>query len=340
MKKTDFAQCLETYLRIYLPGQAGLSENTIIAYRDTFIQMLRFIEIAQGINPDKLTLADITTQLVEEFLMWLESEKHNSISTRNQRLAAIRAFAKYARSRYPEFLLESQKISDIRRKKHPKPEIVHLSPAKIKAILDAVPTNDPYSRRDLALLTLLYDTAARVQEICDLRVRDIRLRKPYTAKLTGKGQKTRCVPLMDRTADILKKYVSENHLDTPDKLDRPFFVNHGYAALTRAGIAYILKKYCEIARKDQPDLPARISPHVLRHSKAMHMLQAGIPLTDIRDFLGHEHVDTTEIYAKTDIETRRKKLEEANLAIDTGLPDWNNDKDLIAMLTSLCGKNI
>ena len=120
MKKTDFAQCLETYLRIYLPGQAGLSENTIIAYRDTFIQMLRFIEIAQGINPDKLTLADITTQLVEEFLMWLESEKHNSISTRNQRLAAIRAFAKYARSRYPEFLLESQKISDIRRKKHPK----------------------------------------------------------------------------------------------------------------------------------------------------------------------------------------------------------------------------
>ena len=339
MKKTDFAQCLESYLRIYLPGQAGLSENTILAYRDTFIQMLRFIEIAKGKNPDKLTLSDINTQLIEEFLMWLESEKNNSISTRNQRLAAIRAFAKYARSRYPEFLLESQKISDIRRKKHPKPEIVHLSPDMIKAILEVVPINDPYSRRDLALLTLLYDTAARVQEICDLCVRDIRLRKPYTVKLTGKGQKARCVPLMDRTADILKKYVSENHLNTLDKLDRPFFVNHRHAALTRAGITYILKKYCEIARKDHPDIPARISPHVLRHSKAMHMLQAGIPLTDIRDFLGHEHVDTTEIYAKTDTEIRRKKLEEANLTIDTGLPDWKNDKDLIAMLTSLCGKN-
>lgn len=338
MRKTDFAQCLETYLRTYLPGQAGLSENTVMAYRDTFIQMLRFIESARKIKPDRLTLADFDARLIEDFLGWLESERHNSISTRNQRLAAIRAFAKYARSRYPEFLLESQKISDIRRKKHPKPELAHLTPDEIKAILDAVPTDDRYGRRDLALLTLLYDSAARVQEICDLRVRDVRLRKPYTVKLVGKGQKARHVPLMDRTSDILKKYAAENRLDTPDRLDRPFFSNHRDAPLTRAGIAYILKKYCDLARKGHPELPARISPHVLRHSKSMHMLRAGMPLTDIRDFLGHEHVDTTEIYAKTDTEIRRKKLEEANITIDTDLPDWNDDKDLIAMLTSLCGR--
>lgn len=338
MRKTDFAQCLETYLRTYLPGQAGLSGNTIMAYRDTFIQMLHFIESVRKINPDRLTLADFNTRLIEDFLGWLESEKHNSISTRNQRLAAIRAFAKYARSRYPEFLLESQKISDIRRKKHPKPELAHLTPDETKAILDAVPANDRYGRRDLALLTLLYDSAARVQEICDLQVRDVRLRKPYTVKLVGKGQKARCVPLMDGTSDILKKYAAENRLDTPDKLDSPFFFNHRGASLTRAGIAYILKKYCNIARSGHPELPVRISPHVMRHSKAMHMLQAGMPLTDIRDFLGHEHVDTTEIYAKTDTEMRRKKLEGANITIDANLPDWNDDKDLMAMLTSLCGK--
>lgn len=339
MRKTDFAQCLETYLRVYLPGQAGLSENTIMAYRDTFIQILYFIENIKKKNPDQLTLADFNSQLIVDFLDWLETEKHNSISTRNQRLAAIRAFAKYARSRYPEFMFELQKISDIRTKKHPKPELAYLTPDGIKAVLESVPTDDQYGRRDLALLTLLYDSAARVQEICDLRVRDVRLQKPYTIKLTGKGQKARWVPVMNGTADILKKYAAENRLGTPEKADSPFFFNHRKSSLTRAGVAYILKKYCNIARQKQPDLPEMISPHVLRHSKAMHMLQANIPLTDIRDFLGHEHVDTTEIYAKTDTEMSRKKLEEAQITIDTDLPDWNDDKNLMAMLTSLCGKN-
>lgn len=339
MRKTDFAQCLETYLRVYLPGQAGLSENTIMAYRDTFIQILYFIENIKKKNPDHLTLADFNFQLIVDFLDWLETERHNSISTRNQRLAAIRAFAKYARSRYPEFMFELQKISDIRTKKHPRPELAYLTPDEIKVVLESVSTDDQYGRRDLALLTLLYDSAARVQEICDLRVRDVRLQKPYTIKLTGKGQKARWVPVMNGTTDILKKYAAENRLGTPEKADSPFFFNHRNSSLTRAGVAYILKKYCNIARQKQPDLPEMISPHVLRHSKAMHMLQANIPLTDIRDFLGHEHVDTTEIYAKTDTEMSRKKLEEAQITIDTDLPDWNDDKSLMAMLTSLCGKN-
>ena len=339
MRRTDFAQCLEAYLRVYLPGQAGLSENTIMTYRDTFIQMLHFIENTKKKKPDKLTLADFNFQLIVDFLDWLEKEKHNSISTRNQRLAAIRAFAKYARSRYPEFMHELQKISDIRTKKHPKPELAYLTPDEVRAVLEPIPTDSLYGRRDLALLTLLYDSAARVQEICGLRVRDIRLQKPYTIKLTGKGQKARWVPVMSGTADILKKYVAENRLGTPEKADSPFFFNHRNTFLTRAGVTYILKKYYSITRQKHPELPEIISPHVFRHSKAMHMLQAGIPLTDIRDFLGHEHVDTTEIYAKTDTEMSRKKLEEAQVTIDSDLPDWNDDKNLMAMLTSLCGKN-
>ncbi|MDE6214484.1 MAG: tyrosine-type recombinase/integrase, partial [Lachnospiraceae bacterium] len=184
-------------MRVYLPGQAGLSENTIMAYRDTFIQILYFIENIKKKNPDQLTLTDFNFQLIVDFLDWLETDRHNSISTRNQRLAAIRAFAKYARSRYPEFMFELQKISDIRTKKHPKPELAYLTPDEIKAVLESVSTDDQYGRRDLALLTLLYDSAARVQEICDLRVRDVRLQKPYTIKLTGKGQKTRWVPVMN-----------------------------------------------------------------------------------------------------------------------------------------------
>lgn len=339
MKRTDFAQCLEAYLRKYLPGQAGLSENTVMAYRDTFILLVEFLENARKQNPDKLTLADFNSGLIEEFLDWLETERHNSASTRNQRLAAVRAFAKYARSRYPEYMLELQKIAGIKSKKHPKPELGHLTPDETESILSAVAADNRYGRRDLALLTLLYDSAARVQEICDLRARDVRLQKPYIVKLTGKGQKTRCVPIMSGTADILKKYADENRLNAPEKADRPFFFNHKGDFLTRAGIAYILKKYCNAARKELPGLPEKISPHVMRHSKAMHMLQAGMSLTDIRDFLGHEHVDTTEIYAKTDTELRRAKLEESKVSIDASLPDWNEDRNLMAMLTGLCGRD-
>ena len=215
MKKTDFAYCLETYLKIYLPGQIGLSENTIMAYRDTFIQILYFIENVKHKNPDKMTLSDFNVDLIEEFLSWLETEKNNSISTRNQRLAAIRAFSKYVRTKYPEFMFELQKILDMRRKRCPKPELIHLSPEEIKSILEAVPTITVYNRRDLTLLSLLYDSAARVQEICDLRVVDVRVKKPYIVKLTGKGQKTRCVPLMHNTIELLKKYI------IPCRIERP-----------------------------------------------------------------------------------------------------------------------
>ena len=242
MKKTDFAQCLETYLRKYMPGQAGLSENTVMAYRDTFILIVEFLEKSRKQNPDRMTLADFNAGLIEEFLDWLEAERHNSASTRNQRLAAIRAFAKYARSRYPEYMLELQEISSIKSKKHPKPELGHLTPDETGAILSAVTADSRYGRRDLALLTLLYDSAARVQEICDLRARDVRLQKPYIVRLTGKGKKIRCVPIMGSTAEILKKYAHENRLDAPEKADSPFFFNHKGGFLTRAGIAYILKK--------------------------------------------------------------------------------------------------
>ena len=310
-----------------------------MAYRDTFIQILYFIENVKHKNPDKMTLSDFNVDLIEEFLSWLETEKNNSISTRNQRLAAIRAFSKYVRTKYPEFMFELQKILDMRRKRCPKPELIHLSPEEIKSILEAVPTITVYNRRDLTLLSLLYDSAARVQEICDLRVVDVRVKKPYIVKLTGKGQKTRCVPLMHNTIELLKKYIIENNLYDNEKASYPLFSNHNGNPLTRAGVTYILKKHYSKAKEKHPELPSKISPHIFRHSKAMHLLRANVPLTDIRDFLGHEHVDTTEIYAKTDIELSRKKLEAAQITINSDLPDWNEDKSLMAMLIGMCGKS-
>ena len=338
MKTTDFAQCLASYMIVYLPGQLGLSENTSMAYRDTFKLLLIFAENEKQLRLEKLTLRDFNAEFVTDFLIWLEQNRKCTIATCNQRLAALRAFAKYARTQYPAFLFESQKIMDMKAKKTPAPVIAYLSADSVQNILAQADTSTKYGRRDMLLLSLMYDSGARVQEICDLRVRDIRLQRPPTVTLTGKGRKTRFVPLMTNTADTLKTYFEENNLYAPEKADLPLFSNHQHGKLTRAGVSYILKKYYEGARKEHPELPLKISPHILRHSKAMHMLQAGVNLIYIRDFLGHVHVETTEIYAKADTEMKRKAIERAQIKIDADLPAWTEDKDLMSMLISLCGK--
>lgn len=339
MKTTDFAHCMFSYLTMYLPGQAGLSENTIMAYRDTFKLVLQFAETALHLRPEKISLAEFNADFVARFLHWLEQERGNSIATRNQRLAALRAFAKYARTQYPEYLLESQKILDMKAKKRSTVSLSHLHPDAVNTIIRQVDTSTKYGRRDMLLLCLMYDSAARVQEICDLCVRDIRLQKPYSITLHGKGGKTRTVPIMAGTAQMLSSYVVENRLDSLEKTDHPLFFNHQRSKLTRAGIAYILKKYCNAARKDNPCIPSKVSPHVLRHSKAMHLLQAGVNLVYIRDFLGHVHVETTEIYAKADTQMKRKVLEETQILPDPDLPAWSDDQGLMAMLVQLCGKD-
>ncbi len=339
MKTTDFAQCLASYLTMYLPGQLGLSENTIMAYRDTFKLTLLFAETKYHLRPEKITLADFNADFIADFLRWLEQERGCSAATRNQRLAALRAFARYARTQHPAYLFESQKIMDLKAKKAPAPAISYLSPDDVQSIFAQTDTSTKYGRRDMILLSLMYDSGARVQEICDLRVRDVRLQKPPTVTLTGKGCKTRFVPIMASTACALSGYFSDNGLFRPEKADQPLFLNHQRGKLTRAGVTYILKKYFDAAKKVNPALPQKISPHILRHSKAMHMLQAGINLIYIRDFLGHAHVETTEIYAKADTEMKRKAIETARIMTDPDLPAWTDDKDLMAWLTNLCGKD-
>ena len=340
MKTTDFAQCLSKYLTMYLPGQAGLSENTIMAYRDTFKLVLTFAEEHRNLKPEKITLADFNEQFVADFLTWLEQERGCSTSTRNQRLSALRAFAKYARKQFPEYLVESQNIVDLKAKKKPRALLSHLAPDYIKDIISQTDDADKYGRRDKVLLSLMYDSAARVQEVCDLCVGDVRLEKPYVVILTRKpNRKRQAVPIMESTARILSQYITENRMNVSGKESYPLFTNHQRNKLTRAGVTYILKKYCEAARKENPLIPQKVSPHIFRHSKAMHMLQAGINLIYIRDFLGHVHVETTEIYARADTEMKRKAIEEAKVSIELDLPDWAENKSLMAMLVNLCGND-
>ena len=191
-------------------------------------------------------------------------------------------------------------------------------------------------RRNLTLLSVLYDSGARVQELVDLKVGDVRLDDPPILTLTGKGRKKRQVPIMSNTKTLLRQYMDESSLTQEGKLDHPLFFNRQRSKMTRAGICYILNKYVSQAKAKSAIIPNDITPHVLRHSKAMLLLQSGVNLIYIRDFLGHADIATTEIYARTDTETKRKALEKAYPdIIDTPLPRWNKDEALLTWLTSL-----
>lgn len=285
-----------------------------------------------GIPPERLTLEKISKSCVEKFLFWLESERQSSISTRNQRLSAIHAFFKYLQYEHPECISKFQEIISIPHKKNVSGNFEYLTLEGVQVILEQPNQLTWRGKRDLTLLALMYDSGARVQEIADLKTCDIRLEYPATLKITGKGKKVRFVPIMDSTANLLKSYCSENQISVTPSQQSPLFFNRNHEKLTRSGIAFILQKYADSARNSHSELiPPSVTPHMLRHSKAMHLLQSGVNLVYIRDVLGHTSVKTTEIYARADTKMKRESLinadhpsvpEESRWLKDDGLLEW------------------
>lgn len=337
MKPTDFAYSLTSYLSKYLSGEVGASSNTIQSYRDTFSILIKYCAFEKNISAEKLNLYQLNKKLIEDFLNWIETERKCSVSTRNQRLAAIHAFFKYLQLEQPHGLYQYQQILAIPMKKALKKSINYLTLDAVKNLLDMPDKTTKSGRRDLVLLSLIYDSGARVQEIADVRVADVRLHSPATIKLTGKGNKTRIVPLMEPMSRLIRQYLKENKLDLPQCNEYPLFHNSEGKKLTRSGISFILKKYFDEAKKLFPEcFPDTISPHVMRHSKAMHLLQSGVNLIYIRDLLGHVNIQTTEIYARADSSMKRKALENAYVAIVTDeLPEWQQNSDLLEWLQNL-----
>ena len=336
-KMHDFPYYLSKFLTIYLPREAGVSKNTIFSYRDTFLLFLKYSK-SQNILPENMTLDKFTRELVIEFLSWLEDERKCSISTRNQRLAALHSFCRFMQLEDVERLNQYQMIISISKKKGEKATVNYMSTEAIKLILEQPNAKKISGRRDMVLLSLMYDTGSRVQEMADLTVGDVRLDAPSTVKITGKGGKVRIVPIMNPTANIVRNYIADSELEGNIKQSHPLFPNRSGNKLTRAGIKYILDKYVESARVKNPGLlPKVISPHSLRHSKAMHLLQAGVNLVYIRDILGHADLKTTEIYARIDGEMKRKALEEAftNTIPTEEAPLWQQDGELLNWLQGL-----
>jgi integrase/recombinase XerD len=332
---TDFAVFLHRFLTSHLAGLRGCSPNTIASYRDTFKLLIAFFRDDKSIPPDKLTLDLIDAGAITGFLNWLEASRHNSISTRNQRLAAISSFYRWMQSQDPARMACCQDILAVPAKKRAQPGVNHLTVEQTRRLLAQPDRATRRGRRDATLLATLYDTAARVSELANLSVRDIRLQPPALAVLTGKGRKTRHVPLGKNTAALLDAYLAEHGLNRPGHDGHPLFVNQHGSKLSRGGIAWIIRKYQ--AQAGDPALAgADLSPHVLRHSKAMHLYEAGVPLPYIRDILGHIELATTEIYARASTEAKRKALEAAYTDIVTAdLPEWNQDPGLLNWLARL-----
>jgi site-specific recombinase XerD len=213
----------------------------------------------------------------------------------------------------------------------------YISLEAMRVLLEKPDKTSREGRRDRVLLSLLYDSGARVQELADIRVGDIRIDSPSTIRLSGKGNKRRIVPLMKPMSELLNQYLRENDLTEPYTFDYPLFCNPSKKKLTRAGIAYVVKKYANEAIKEAPGMfPDKFSPHCFRHSKAIHLLQSGVNLVYIRDFLGHVDIRTTEIYARIDSEMKRKALEKnAYNIVSAKVPEWQSDKELMNWLKNL-----
>lgn len=332
---TDFAVLLHRFLTAHLAGRRGCSPHTIASYRDTFKLLIAWFRDNRSVAPEKLTLDYFDADAVTGFLDWLETERHNSISTRNQRLAAVSSFFRWLQSEEPTRMACCQTILAVPAKRDVQPRVNHLTVEQTRNLLAAPDRATRRGRRDATLLATLYDTAARVQEFADLTVGDIRLAPPPLVVLTGKGRKTRHVPLSDNTAALLNVYLTEHALDRTGHDDHPLFTNQHHGKLSRGGVAWILAKYQ--ARAGDPALAGvDLSPHILRHSKAMHLYEAGVALPFIRDILGHVDLTTTEIYARASTESKRKALEAAYADIVTDeLPEWNRDTGLLDWLAGL-----
>src|SRR5246127_2489479 len=216
MKPTDFSIHVTSFLTHHLAAQRNLSPNTIKAYRDVFTVFLRFCRDVRGIAPEKLRLEQIDVSLVEAFLDHLEKERKSSPRTRNHRLATLHAFFRYVQAEEPAHMLQCQKILAIPLRRHARPTVAYLSKEELAEILAQPDLRTSEGRRDAVLLSVLYDAGARVQELVDLSVGDVRLSPPAQIRLLGKGRKMRAVPLMGSTVQLLRSHMQENHLDHPE----------------------------------------------------------------------------------------------------------------------------
>jgi site-specific recombinase XerD len=327
---------VQKFFQDYLQAHRGLSSNTVLAYRDAIKLFLVFLSRHTKSHVTKLSLDDLTADNVLAFLIDIEKTRQCTVITRNLRLSALRTFFGYLVMQDTLHAGQYQRVISIPLKQTSHRMVEYLEVKEVKAIMDSIDRNSKIGRRDYALLNFFYNTGARVQEVCDLRIENIHLGPPPLAIITGKGRKTRQVPLWPETATLLKSYIADRG-PSRGSLDNVFLSSQG-SPLTRFGVRYIVRTRTAAAARYCPSLAKKkVGPHTFRHATAMHLLQSGVDLTVIKNWLGHVNLETTHAYVEIDLEMKKKAL--SSYTPDSKMVNLKHlikkNHDLISWLESL-----
>ena len=330
----SFSFDVQRYFMSYLMKQHNYGANTISSYRDTFKLLYSFL-VNTDVNVSRIVIDDISHDKVIEFMTWLGETRKNGVSTKNVRLAHIKSFFRYVMMTAPEHSDQCRKVLSIPFGKEDKKPPACMSKDAIKQMLALIDSSSDEGLRHLALLSLMYDSACRVQEIIALSVKDFQAGQCCRIYVRGKGNKYRSIPLLSETEKIVSKYIKHFQL-TPEA---PLFSNKIGERLTRQGIRYIIRKYSKMVNQAKPGtIEGSVYPHRMRHSKATHLVDSGINIYNVRDFLGHESVATTQIYLTTNPEVTRKAIESvAEKTVPESLDFFTKEErdDLLSFLDSL-----
>jgi len=341
VKDEQFFRAVRSFFEIYLVKNRSCSPNTIKSYKDALNLFLDFLEGIKGIPLTKVSWNCFSRQFVQDFLIWLEEERGCSKQTQRQRLAAIRSFVQYGGILDVCTVAIQADVEKIKLRKPPQKLVHWLTKEELAAFLSQPNRAKRTGLRDMVFLTVMYDTAARCQELIDLKIQDLSLM--HTAPciyLTGKGNKTRVVPLLPKTAQHLRNYLGKFHPEGKrNPTDYVFYTHSGpQKRMSEDTVAAFVKKYGIAAKLVCPSIPERVHPHMLRHTRAMHLYQDGVPLALISEFLGHSQIETTKVYAYADTEMKRKAIQKANSMIPETVPEptWKtNNKEMIRKLAGL-----
>ena len=337
----EFFTAIRRFLAEYLPNQRACSPNTIRSYRQALNLFVKYLRDVRGLAIADISFTNVDRHVVIEFLDWLETERSCAASTRNQRLMALRAFFAYAGFLDTAQVAVGLELKAVPAKKTPETIVPHLSDAALQAFLDQPDTTTPTGRRNKVFLILMSDSAARCSEVTGLRVRDLNLEgKHPKVHLHGKGDKSRVVPLLAKTVEHCRLHLRRFH-DTGSSRDELMFFTtiHGRRQpLSTDTVEAFVKNYGDSARLVCPGVPPRVHPHMLRHTRAMHLYRQGMPLPLLADFLGHASIESTRVYAYADAEMKRAAIQKADpLSAQTAetQPVWEGDEDMILKLAGL-----
>jgi len=345
MKKANdntLFRLIRDYLTVYLPDQRCCSPNTIKSYRETLNQLFDFVTAKKNISLIDVTFDTLNSQMISDYLSWLEKVKCCGASTRNQRLAGIRSFFKYAGRVDLAATVFQKDLERVPFKKTVSKTVDFMTEDALRTVLAQPDASTKAGIRDLFFMVLMYDTAARNREILDLRVKDFNAdSKTPCVHLTGKGNKKRIVPVMAKTVEHFRRYVSLYHPGDISERYLFYTVRNGtLQPMSDDNVSRFMKKYGRVAKGICPEVPDNLHPHLFRHSRSIHLYRSGMPLALLSEWLGHAQLETTMIYAYADTEMKREAIQKATgnhnpLVSNDGVPLWKGDDQIIRRLYGL-----